>query len=316
MLILIFVIAVFFAVNMGGASFTSAFAPAYGGRILGKNIASIIFLVFVVIGALLFGGNVSVTLGKDIIPPAALTYSSVAIIFFAASLSMFLGNVLRIPQSTSLVTVAAILGVGLSYGSIHWETIYHCLFFWLILPVLSFVLTYLIASCVYPPRDINFWVYERFVNQHQKLKWFVILTCAYNAFSVGTNNVANLVGPLLGGSDIPFLGLIAGSALVYGLGGFFFRGSLKVVGEQIVPLGLLTVSIISFVSATLMLIASAFGVPQSFVMLQMGALFAVSALKHGKEFTFRNPIVRKTFYTWTINPVLTFLLSYGLAKFV
>ena len=48
-------------------------------------------------------------------------------------------------------------------------------------------------------------------------------------------------------------------------------------------------------------------------MLQMGALFAVAALKHGKDNTFSDPVTRKTFVTWTINPLITLGVSYLLS---
>ena len=129
---------------------------------------------------------------------------------------------------------------------------------------------------------------------------------------MGTNNVANIVGPFLALGKFSLSPILFIFAFFYGLGAFVFRGSIKTAGNKIVPLGLLTASIISVISGTLMIIASMFGIPQSFVMLKMGAIFAVSSLKDGTESTFNNPITQKTLYTWIINPIVTFFLSYGL----
>ncbi len=315
MTILIITLAVFFAMNMGGASFAASFGSPIGASIIHRRYARFLFLFFVMLGAVILGKNVSLTLGEDIVPINLLTPKAIALVFFAAGLSMLVANLMHIPQSTSLVTVAAIAGVGAYYESVNIKTILFLLPFWILLPVISFILTYATTKMLYPPRKSNFWIYERFINHEDKLKAFVIITSCYNAFSVGTNNVANVVGPLLD-SNISIVQMLLGFAFVYGGGAFIFKGATKTVSKRIVPLGLLTVSIISIVSGSLMIFASAIGVPQSFVMLQLGAVFAVSSLKDGHDMTLANPVTQKTFYTWTINPILTFLFAYGAAFIV
>ena len=314
---MIFVIlstAVFFAMNMGSTSFATCFAAPYGGGLLKRNTSALLFIVFVLLGALLLGKNVSVTLGKGLIPSESISALALVIIFGCAGISMFVANYFHIPQSTSLVTVAAIAGVGVRLNILNIQTLCYLLPFWIVLPILSFFLTWLIAYYIYPPRKINFWLYERLINHTGKLKVFVIIVSCYNAFSVGTNNVANVVGPVMGfreGSLISYLGIFA---LIYGLGTLIFRNTLKLVSKEIVPLGLMTASVISLVSGSCMILASIFGVPQSFVMLQMGAIFAISCLKEGSDITLTSPVLRKTLYTWAVNPLLTFALSLGLAR--
>jgi len=313
MIFLILILAVFFAMNMGGASFAASFAASYGGKMVSKSKAGLLFLIFVVFGAIVFGKNVSITLGQNIIPADLMSPKAIVIIFFSAGLSMFISNMMKIPQSTSLVTVASIAGVGAYFNLVNLKTIYFLLPFWIVLPILSFIITYRVAGYIYPPRNENFWFYERFINHQGKLKKFVLFASCYNAFSVGTNNVANVVGPLIASMDAPAMANLFLFAIFYGIGAFVFQGPLKTAGNKIVPLGLSTAAIISLVSGTLMIIASIFGVPQSFVMLQMGAIFAISSLKHGKLATFNHPLTRKTLYTWTINPIITFFLSYAMA---
>ncbi len=322
MVFVIFLLAVFFATNMGGASFAASFSAPYGGKVIGHGRAAILFIVFVLIGAVLFGQNVAVTLGNNIVPASAMTGKAIVIVFLSAGLSMFVANRANIPQSTSLVTVAAIAGVGCYIGDVNTREILRFVPFWILLPLLSYLMTYICVGRIYPPRAGNFWIYQKLVNQKSKLKAFVLIASCYNAFSVGTNNVANVVGPMMGYGHTPsgqygFGGdasaiLMPVMAVIYGLGAVLFTGPIKTAGNKIVPLGLMTASVISFISGTLMIIASWWGVPQSFVMLQMGALFAVSSLKHGTEYTLKNPLIQRTFYTWTINPVITLFISYGL----
>lgn len=311
MIFVILILSAFFALNMGSASFAASFAASHGGKVLDKKTSVMLFMFFVALGAIVLGQRVSVTLGRGLINSDLINEKAIVIILLTAGVSMFMANLINIPQSTSLVTVAAISGVGFFYHKLNYQMLLFFIPFWILLPVLSYFLTYRIARYIYPPRNSNFWVYERIINHERKLKIFIVLTSCYNAFSVGTNNVANVVGPVL---NLDFsqnvFALLLGFGLVYGSGSILFSKTLTAVSKQIVPLGLMTASIIAFVSGSLMITASYFGVPQSFVMLQMGAIFAVMSIKEGKETAFGHPIFKKVLYTWTINPVITFFISF------
>jgi len=314
---LIIVLALFFAVNMGGASFAASFAAPYGGKLIKGSKAGFLFIIFVILGSVLMGKNVSVTLGQKLMPQELISSEAIIIIFFSAGLSMFVSNLMKIPQSTSLVTVASIAGVGAYYRQLDLKTLCILIPFWILLPVFSYFLTYSIAGFIYPPRKRNFWIYERFINHQVRLKTLVIVMACYSAFAVGTNNVANVVGPLMGLTESLTLdNLLILFALIYGVGAFVFTEPIKTAGHKIIPLGLLTASIVSLVSGSLMLIASVFGIPQSFVMLKMGAIFAVSSLKDGRQSTFQKPLTKRILYTWSVNPIITFFISLGLASVI
>jgi len=59
-----------------------------------------------------------------------------------------------------------------------------------------------------------------------------------------------------------------------------------------------------------MVIASILGVPQSFVMIKVASVFAISGLKNGHRLTFANPITKKIYLTWIITPVIAMMISY------
>ena len=299
-----------FSLNMGGSNFAVSFAAAHGGRVLSKRKSQILFAIFVFLGAICIGEPVAQTLGSKIIPQDLLRLDTVLIILISATLSLFTANLLHVPQSTSLVTVASILGVGLYYGSIYSHTFLYLLPFWIILPLLGYFLTYFLGRLVYPPKKNNLWIYEKLVNHGDRLRIFVIIASCYNAFSVGTNNVANAVGPLYGAGIIGDVLGLALIAPIFGLGGLAFANQLKTTSTKIVPLGLLTATLICFVTGTLMIIASLLGVPQSFVMIKMAAVFAVAGLKNGHRTTFTNPITKKTYLTWIIMPIIAVIISY------
>lgn len=306
------IVSILFAVNMGGSNFGASFAAACGSKILTPKKAQYLFVICVFLGAVLIGQPVAETIGSDIIPTHFLNINTVLIIFISVTICLYTANLLHVPQSTSMVTVFSVLGVGLYFKAIYIKTFLYLVFFWILFPVVGYGLTYFLGRMVYPPRKSNFWIYEKIVNNQKRLKLFVILSSCLNAFSVGTNNVANAVGPLLGANLIGKTVGLACIAPVFGLGGFIFHGSLRTVSEKIVPLGLLTASIISLVTGTLMVIASLCGVPQSFVMIKLASVFAISGLKNGHASTFNHPITRKISITWMVMPLVALIISFVL----
>ncbi len=310
---LLTVLVVLFSLNMGGGNFGASFAAAHGGRVITRKRAQLLFAVFVFLGAVLIGRPVANTLGTRIIPHDLLTLETLLIILASATISLLIANLLHVPQSTSLVTVGAILGIGLYYGSVYTKTFLYLAPFWIALPILAYLITYFLGRFVYPPRKANLWIFEKLVNHKERLKVFIIVASCYNAFSVGANNVANAVGPLAGAGILEVaLGLVLVAPL-FGIGSLVFHGPLKTVGQKIVPLGVLTATLICLVSGTLMIIASLLGVPQSFVMIKIASVFAVGSLKNGHRLTFNNPVTKKTYLTWIITPIIAVIISYLLA---
>ena len=312
--LLLLVVVVSFALSAGGANFAASFGAACGSGVVRRKEALLLFTLFVTLGAVLLGGFVGSTLSGGIVPARAIDFSASLVIIAAAMVSLSLANLLKIPQSTSLITVGAILGVGLGLGQINIRTFLFLIPMWVILPLAGYLSTLCLGRFFYPPRHGNLRLYEKMAAHEGKLKAFVMVSSCYDAFAIGTNNVANIVGPLAGGgvvnSGLGFL-LIAP---LFGLGGVFFRGAFHTAGKEIVPLGTFTAALTCFIPSTLMITASAMGVPQSFVHLKMASIFAVASLKDGHGVTVRGRLARKTLATWTISPLLSVAISYLLFR--
>ena len=138
-----------------------------------------------------------------------------------------------------------------------------------------------------------------------------ILVSCYVAFAIGSNNVANAVGPLFGAGLIGIIPGVLVIAPLFGLGALMMgKANLVTAGREIVPLGIFSSTLVSFVTATLLLVASALGVPQSLVQLNICAIFAVSSLKNGHQSTLKHYLTRKTFLVWLVTPLISLLVSY------
>jgi sulfate permease len=305
---------IFFAMNMGASNIAPSFAALFGAKLIDHKKAVLWFTVFVILGAVLLGHNVSRTLGGAIIPSGHINLNVVLVILLAAVSGVFLANMLRVPESTSWSTVFAISGVGFAINQINSSTLLRIVPFWIVLPLAGFVITYVLYKIIYPPRFGNLWLYQTVLNNEKKLKALAFISCCYIAFASGTNNVANAVGPLFGaGLVTPLLGL-ALIAPLFGLGGLIFgKRIMNTLGKEIVPLGLVSASLVGFVTASLLVFASAMGIPQSLVQLSVLSVMAIGAVKHERHI-FHEKASRKIFLAWTITPVLSFSIGFLLAK--
>src|SRR3990167_3787834 len=101
MLILLIFVVIFFAMNMGASGIAPTFSAVYGGRLIKKKTAALLFTIFVIIGAGTLGRGVVKTLSQGILPKEFLSLEAALIILSAATLSLFLANLLAIPESTS-----------------------------------------------------------------------------------------------------------------------------------------------------------------------------------------------------------------------
>ncbi|MDO8536245.1 MAG: inorganic phosphate transporter [Candidatus Omnitrophota bacterium] len=313
--ILLVTVVIFFAMNMGASGVAPSFAASYGGRLIKRKAAVLTFGLFVIVGACLLGKNVALTLGKDLVPKEFINFNAVLIILSSASVSLFLANILKVPQSTSQVTVSAAVGVGLYIQHLYTKALfYKILPMWVILPLLSYVLTFLLYRLIYPPERDNLHIYQKMFANERKLKVSSLAASCYVAFAIGSNNVANAVGPLSGAGLIGIgLGL-ASTAPLFGLGAWLMgEGNLETAGREIVPLGNVSGTLVAFVTATLLIVASFLGIPQSLVQLNLAAIFAISSVKNGHRNTLDQHLTKKTFIVWAITPLLSVAIAYMLS---
>ena len=79
---------------MGGSNIAPSFATLFGAKLIDHKKAALWFTVFVFLGAVLLGQNVTRTLGKGIIPAGAINVNVVLIILVAAVSGLFIANIL------------------------------------------------------------------------------------------------------------------------------------------------------------------------------------------------------------------------------
>jgi phosphate/sulfate permease len=304
-----------FALTMGGSGMAPAFGVTLGAKLIDRRLALLLFGGFVVLGALLLGGFVARTLGAALVPPGTLDPRTVLCVIASATLALGLANVLRIPQSTSWVTVAAIVTVGLVHGNLDTDTITRRLLpVWIGLPVLAFVLAFLACRAFYPLRGWNLGVHASLARHAWKLRALSLVTSCYVALAIGANNVANVVGPLAAAQVVDVtLGFLL-LAPLFGVGALVFPSPARTVGTDLVPLGVLTASLCNLVVGTLLVVASLCGIPQSLVQMNAATVAAVALVKEGDVRLMRTALLQRIGVLWLVTPALAAALTWALLE--
>jgi sulfate permease len=325
-LLLPFIIAMFLAVNMGGSGTGPSFSAAYGANIIRRSLIPGLFGLFVFLGAILAGKHTAITIGKEILNPALMTSTLVSIILFSVSVSLLVANLAGIPQSTSQSTVLAVVAPALYLDKLNsGKLLLEIIPAWFILPVISYIISFLLGRFIYKPMRRRGLTLSRAQNANMKPVWdgVILFMALYVAFSIGSNNVANASGPIASmttnelniSTDKNVIIILILSTLMiapnFAIGSSIFGNKiLSNTGKEIVLFGKFEAAIISFVSASLLLFASVSkGIPTSLVQLNVAAILGIGVAKLGPRNIFRKTEVRKFFLMWIIAPAIAFLLA-------
>jgi sulfate permease len=327
-LLIPFLIGIFLAINMGGSGTAPSFSAAYGANIIRRTAIPGFFGIMVFAGALIAGKATATTVGRDLLPAEMMNVSLVSIILFSVAISLLFANLLGIPQSTSQATIFAVSGPAVYFGVLNEHKLFvEIIPAWFILPVASFTLCFLIGKYVYTPiRKKGYFTYGG-ISRHPVIRVLIILMSAYVAFAIGANNVANASGPIasmtinelnLKDEANNFILIMILATLIvapsFGIGSSFFGHKLlKKTGKGIFLFGPVEAIIISFVTASLLLLASIVrGIPSSLVQVNTFSIIGIGVARLGFSNILRKTSVNSFFLIWLIAPLFAFLASMGL----
>lgn len=319
-------IGMFLAINMGGSGTAPSFSAAFGAKLIRKNLIPGLFGLFVFLGALIAGKKVVSTIGKGILPSGVISLTLVSIILLSVALSLFFANLLKVPQSTSQSTVAALVGPAIYFNILQTDKLfYQILPTWFITPIAAFLITYLIGKIAYKQiRKYNSVTFDALAD-HKIFKIIVIASACYVAFAIGSNNVANASGPLVAmaqnvlsvtDDSSQFMLIVIILTLViapcFGIGSSFLGDRvLSTTGKDLISFGPLGATLISVVTASILIIASVSkGIPTSLVQMNTGAIIGLGISKVGIKQIINNTPFKKILIIWIVAPIISLLLAF------
>ncbi|MDI9259297.1 inorganic phosphate transporter [Alicyclobacillus sendaiensis] len=308
MVLAAWLVAMFFAANIGASGTAASMGAAYGaGAIRRKWLALFLVSVFAFLGATLGGGRVVSTISNGIVPSRLVTVEITLIVLAAACATLFISNVVGVPLSTSEVTVGAVVGAGLAVGHVHAGRLAFIVSMWLVVPFLSMVLSYLLGLVA---RRLDPWISRRGRAVAAGLYAVLVASGCYEAFSAGMHNVANAVGPLVASHVLTVHAGLYWGALFVALGAFALGGRvLETNAKRITNLSVLQGIVVSVTSASLVLAAALGGIPVPQVQATTLAIFGVGQSHIGFD-VWRQKVVRTILKTWLVSPLVAMLASY------
>lgn len=322
-LLIPYIIAMILAMTMGGSGTAPAFSAAYGANVIRKGLIPGLFGIMVFLGAILAGKGTATTMGKGLLNPELMSFSLVSIILFSIAISLVIANLAGIPQSTSQATVLTVVAPALYFNDFNAHKLFvEIIPTWFILPIASFVISFLIGKYVYKPMRKRGLTMPRAQNENLRPIYNTVLVfmSLYVAFTIGANNVANAAGPIasmtanelnLRGDDSFILIMILSTLIIapcFGIGSSLFGHKIvRNTGKEIILFGKFEAGIIAFISASLLLFASLTkGIPTSLVQLNVAAILGIGVAKLGSKNIFKKTEVKKFFVMWLFAPMISF----------
>jgi PiT family inorganic phosphate transporter len=174
---------------LGANDAANVFGTAVGTRMVSWRNAAIICSIFVILGAVISGAGTSQTLGKlgaiTALPGAFMTALS-------AGFSVFVMTKSGLPVSTSQAIVGAIIGWNFfSNQATDTSTLAKILSTWIICPLLAAVIAIVILKVSkYFGRKMNLSLIR--LDAYKRIA--LIFAGALGAYSLGANNIANVIG--------------------------------------------------------------------------------------------------------------------------
>ncbi len=283
--------AAFVGYNIGGSTTGPAFGPAVGAGVISKFLAAALMSVFFFAGAWTIGRRVVDTLGRDLLTDASGVFTleaNVAVLFFIGG-ALFIGNYAGVPASTSMTAVGAIAGLGLAAGQLAWGVMGRIVTWWIVAPIVAFWVSAVVGRYFYAAINRRVALHrsegpllefdrsgpvprpEPGPNTSRRellgTAVVVVIGCIM-AFASGTSNIANAIAPLVGSGSLGMDNAILLGGAAVALGAFTIaRRTLDTLGNDLTDLPLTAAIVVAAVSATLVTLLSAIGIPASFVII-------------------------------------------------
>jgi sulfate permease len=309
--IVAFIVAFFFAMNIGASGAAASMGIAYGAGDLRKKTALLICGIGILLGAWIGGERVVQTIGHEIVPNQIISVEIAIIILASATLSLFAANLMGIPLSTSEVTVGAVVGVGIAYQLLFVDHLITIVMFWILVPIIAYILSFFIGRIIKKSK----WTLKNKSPGWRKFLVICLVAAGFlEAFSAGMNNVANAIGPLIGAGLMPLsLATITGGLFV-ALGAYFWGGRvLETNGKKITNLSIPQGIAISSTSGLLVIAASLIGIPMPLTQVTTSAIVGMGSSEKGVAM-FQKGVIIRIIKVWCVSPVFSLVIAYGMVK--
>jgi PiT family inorganic phosphate transporter len=312
--------------SLGANDAANVFGTAVGTRMVRFTTAAIICSVFVILGAVISGAGASHTLGQlgaiNALPGAFM-------VALAAALTVYLMTTWGLPVSTSQAIVGAIIGWNLFSGSVtDTTTLLKIIGTWVACPVLAAIFAAFILRMAQ--------LFQQVAKLHllrldANSRLALIVAGALGAYSLGANNIANVmgvfvpatpftdfrVGDLFVLTAVQQLFLIGALAIAVGVFTYSKRVMLT-VGQELLPLSPVAAWVAVVAHAVVLFLFASEGlehllarmglptiplVPVSSSQAVVGAVLGIGLMRGGREIRWR--VLGNIGAGWITTPIMS-----------
>jgi len=264
---------IFLGWSLGANDSANVFGTAVSSFMVNYRIATVLIAIFVLIGALIEGGAGLETLGAI----TEQSFKTAFIISISAALTVTIMTIFKFPVSTSQAVVGGIIGIGILQKHIDFHSLYKVIICWIGTPIGAiFFSMVLYPSFAFLFRKLNM----HFLTYDKVMRFLLILSGIYGAYSLGANNVANVTGVFYkSGMVNKFEALLIGG-LSIGFGALTYsRNVMITVGRKIIPMDAFSAFISVLSEAITVHIYAIIGVPVSTSQALVGAIVGIGIVK-------------------------------------
>lgn len=289
---------------IGGENGSTTMAPSHSAGVLNPRLLTILSGIAIMLGALLIGKNVAITIGKKLVPPDILKQNLYTLCYYVnSSIYIALAIFFKVPIATTHMVTLTVVSIGIHTGELNSQKFFNILKWWLFTPTLAFVGGFLFEKYIYF-RLVDFSARYDIEKVRNVFKFFVVASGTYFAFSAGANNLANSMGVISVRFDNSYYDFILTiGSLSFGFGAVLLSPRiLRAVGEKIFKLGILRASVLQVMEGTIILFASILGIPVSINETITSGIIGISCAREGFRKTLTKRYIVTIFFFWFIIP--------------
>ncbi len=211
-------------------------APLYGSRILNMKQILILAAIFAITGAIFLGEGVAKSVGDKILlidyETTGISQNAVVLtILISTAIWLILSSALGLPISSTHSTIGGIMGLGVMLGSIggvNWDTILGMSIWWLLSPIVGFLVTFLVVKILHKHKIKHLKGFQDYERSENIYTYIILIVICVTAFSRAGNDCSNAVGIVVGvGDDINLTALLI-------ITGFGLAAGIVVLGRIVI----------------------------------------------------------------------------------
>ncbi|HIE08699.1 MAG TPA: inorganic phosphate transporter, partial [Armatimonadetes bacterium] len=192
---------------LGANDTANIFGTAVAARLIRFSRATLLTAIFVMIGALVEGekcfGTIKELSAGGVISAGAATLSAALVV----AVMTYVG----LPVSSTQCIVGALTGIALLRGAFNLPILTKVVAAWLATPVMALLIAYFLHRAL-SPLFLRVLSVSEF---HSTMQALLAVFGCYGAYTLGANNLANVVGPAVAGGAIdPFKAQVIGGMAI------------------------------------------------------------------------------------------------------